>query len=27
VVLAVFLVLVITIHIATAWYLGYRWIF
>ena len=27
VVLAVFLVLVISIHIATAWYLGYRWIF
>ena len=27
VVLAVFLVLVIIIHIATAWYLGYRWIF
>lgn len=27
VVLAVFLVLVIIVHIATAWYLGYRWIF
>jgi len=27
VVLAVFLLLVITAHIATAWYLGYRWIF
>ncbi len=27
VVLAVFLVLVIVVHIATAWYLGYRWIF
>ena len=27
VVLAVFLVLVISIHIAAAWYLGYRWIF
>jgi thioredoxin reductase/NAD-dependent dihydropyrimidine dehydrogenase PreA subunit len=27
VVLAVFLVLVIIIHIATAWFLGYRWIF
>ncbi len=27
VVLAVFLVLVIMVHIATAWYLGYRWIF
>jgi thioredoxin reductase/NAD-dependent dihydropyrimidine dehydrogenase PreA subunit len=27
VVLAVFLVLVIVMHIATAWYLGYRWIF
>ena len=27
VVLAVFLVLVIVVHIATAWYLGYRWVF
>ena len=27
VVLAVFLVLVIVVHIATAWYLGYRWLF
>jgi thioredoxin reductase/NAD-dependent dihydropyrimidine dehydrogenase PreA subunit len=27
VVLAVFLVLVIIVHIATAWYLGYRWVF
>ena len=27
VVLAVFLVLVMVIHIATAWYFGYRWIF
>ena len=27
VVLAVFLVLVIAVHIATAWYLGYRWVF
>ncbi len=27
VVLAVLLVLVITVHIATAWYLGYRWLF
>ena len=27
VVLAVFLVLVIILHIATAWYLGYRWVF
>ena len=26
VVLAVFLVLVIVLHIATAWYLGYRWL-
>ena len=27
VVLAVFLVLVIVLHVATAWYLGYRWLF
>jgi thioredoxin reductase/NAD-dependent dihydropyrimidine dehydrogenase PreA subunit len=27
VVLAVFLLLVIAIHIATAWYMGYRWLF